>query len=152
MGHTDTVPHIILQRLEHTPATAQWRTRETQGRQPVQPFSPATRASETPSSQPSSVSTSHDSNSQTLMGSGQVCCAVGSWDRWSEVVKGFDIHVCMWVGGGGGGGGVSPRNSPLQSLSGYDPSPSCTQAVPVDAKILSPPPYSPFLSAALPRS
>lgn len=100
-----------------------------------------------PFPQPSSVNTRHDSNSQTLMGTGQVSCAVVHWDRWSEVVKGFDIHDCMWVRGRGGG---SSRNSLIQSLSGYDPSPSCTQAVPVDAKILSPPSrHSPFLSATL---
>lgn len=54
MEPTNTVPHrshshIILQRLEHTPNTAQWHTREiNQGHQPVQPFSPAMRATETP--------------------------------------------------------------------------------------------------------
>lgn len=36
------------------------------------------------------------------MGTGQVSCAVVHWDRWSEVVKGFDIHDCMWVRGCGG--------------------------------------------------
>lgn len=36
------------------------------------------------------------------MGSGQVSCAVVPWDRWSEVVKGFDIHDCVWVRGCGG--------------------------------------------------
>lgn len=33
------------------------------------------------------------------MGTGQVCCSVVCSDRWSEVVKGFDIHDCMWVKG-----------------------------------------------------
>lgn len=56
-----------------------------------------------PFPQPSSVNTRHDSNSQTLMGTGQVSCAVVHWDRWSEVVKGFDIHDCMWVRGRRGG-------------------------------------------------
>lgn len=38
------------------------------------------------------------------MGTGQVSCAVVHWDRWSEVLKGFDIHDSIWMRGRGGGG------------------------------------------------